>query len=75
MLVLGWGSLFTVLVLMFVVRPINAGLCTWNSGLNDTDPAAIQQAEQSNLRIIVSSALDTGVLEEAGLASMELFLP
>ncbi len=31
---LGWGSVFTVLVLMFVVRPISIGLCTWNSGLN-----------------------------------------
>ncbi|NEO31771.1 MAG: sodium:proton antiporter [Symploca sp. SIO3C6] len=31
---LGWGSLFTVLVLMFAVRPISIGLCTWNSGLN-----------------------------------------
>lgn len=31
---LGWGSLFTVLVLMFVVRPINILLCTWNSELN-----------------------------------------
>jgi NhaP-type Na+/H+ or K+/H+ antiporter len=33
-LALGWGSLFTVLVLMFVVRPINILLCTWNSDLN-----------------------------------------
>ncbi|WP_414619684.1 cation:proton antiporter [Calothrix sp. CCY 0018] len=31
---LGWGSLFTVLALMFVVRPINILLCTWNSDLN-----------------------------------------
>ncbi|MBH8555044.1 cation:proton antiporter [Nostocaceae cyanobacterium CENA357] len=31
---LGWGSLFTVLVLMFVVRPVNILLCTWNSDLN-----------------------------------------
>jgi Trk K+ transport system NAD-binding subunit len=31
---LGWGSLFTVLALMWVVRPINIWLCTWNSGLN-----------------------------------------
>lgn len=31
---LGWGSLFTVLVLMFVVRPINIGVCTWNSNLS-----------------------------------------
>ncbi len=31
---LGWGSLFTVFVLMFVVRPISIALCTWNSGLN-----------------------------------------
>lgn len=31
---LGWGSLFTVLVLMFGVRPISIVLCTWNSGLN-----------------------------------------
>ncbi|MBD1906504.1 cation:proton antiporter [Funiculus sociatus GB2-A5] len=31
---LGWGSLFTVLALMFIVRPINIGLCTLNSGLN-----------------------------------------
>ncbi len=33
-LALGWGSLFTVLVLMFVVRPINIIFCTWNSDLN-----------------------------------------
>jgi NhaP-type Na+/H+ or K+/H+ antiporter len=33
-LALGWGSLFTVLVLMFIVRPINILLCTWNSNLN-----------------------------------------
>ncbi|MBW4614889.1 MAG: cation:proton antiporter [Desmonostoc vinosum HA7617-LM4] len=33
-LALGWGSLFTVLVLMFVVRPINILCCTWNSDLN-----------------------------------------
>ena len=31
---LGWGSLFTVLVLMFVVRPLNIGICTINSDLN-----------------------------------------
>jgi NhaP-type Na+/H+ or K+/H+ antiporter len=31
---LGWGSLFTVLVLMFVVRPLNVWLCTWNSDMN-----------------------------------------
>jgi len=31
---LGWGSLLTVLVLMFVVRPINILFCTWNSDLN-----------------------------------------
>lgn len=31
---LGWGALFTVLVLMFVVRPLNIWLCTWNSDMN-----------------------------------------
>ena len=31
---LGWGSVFTVLTLMFIVRPISVSLCTWNSGLN-----------------------------------------
>lgn len=31
---LGWGSLFTVLVLMFAVRPLNIWLCTWNSDMN-----------------------------------------
>lgn len=31
---LGWGSLFTVFVLMFVVRPISISVCTWNSGLH-----------------------------------------
>ncbi len=34
LLALGWGSLFTVLALMFIVRPINILLCTWNSDLN-----------------------------------------
>jgi NhaP-type Na+/H+ or K+/H+ antiporter len=31
---LGRGAVLTVAVLMFVVRPINVWLCTWNSGLN-----------------------------------------
>jgi NhaP-type Na+/H+ or K+/H+ antiporter len=31
---LGWGGLLTVLALMLVVRPLNIGVCTWNSGLN-----------------------------------------
>jgi Trk K+ transport system NAD-binding subunit len=31
---LGWGSVVTVLALMFLVRPINVWLCTWNSKLN-----------------------------------------
>jgi len=33
-IVLGWGSVLTVLVLMFIVRPINVWFCTWNSDLN-----------------------------------------
>ncbi|WP_088243616.1 cation:proton antiporter [Calothrix rhizosoleniae] len=172
---LGWGSLYTVLVLMFVVRPINILFCTWNSNLNwrqkiflswvaprgivcasiaslfailltqrginggdsikalvfltimmtvfcqgltagwvaqwlqitatdttglvivgcnplslliarffqergepvvmiDTNKQASEQAEAQNIRVIASSALDTGVLEEAGLVSMGTFL-
>ena len=31
---LGWGSVLTVLVLMFVIRPISILLCTWTSKLN-----------------------------------------
>jgi NhaP-type Na+/H+ or K+/H+ antiporter len=31
---LGWGSVFTVLALMWVVRPINIWICTLNSNLN-----------------------------------------
>ncbi|KST62847.1 cation:proton antiporter [Mastigocoleus testarum] len=34
LLALGWGSLFSVLALMFIVRPINILLCTWNSNFN-----------------------------------------
>ncbi|MEA5574209.1 cation:proton antiporter [Calothrix sp. UHCC 0171] len=172
---LGWGSLLTVLVLMFVVRPINILCCTWNSGLSwrqklflswvaprgivcasvaslfaisltqhginggdaikalvfltiimtvvcqgltagwianllqitskqatgivivgcnplslliarlfqqrgenvvmiDTDPKSCQAAEADKLRVIISSALDTGVLEDAGLDSVGTFL-
>ena len=172
---LGWGSLYTVLVLMFVVRPINILFCTWNSNLSwrqkiflswvaprgivcasiaslfailltqrginggdsikalvfltimmtvfcqgltagwvaqwlqitatdttglvivgcnplslliarffqergepvvmiDTNKQALEQAEAQNIRVIASSALDTGVLEEAGLLSMGTFL-
>ncbi|MBF2079054.1 MAG: cation:proton antiporter [Synechococcales cyanobacterium T60_A2020_003] len=32
--VLGRGAIFTVAVLMFVVRPISVWICTWNSTLN-----------------------------------------
>ena len=42
--------------------------------LIDTDPEACQIAEQQNLRTFLSSGLDTGVLEEAGLASVGTFL-
>lgn len=31
---LGWGGVFTVLVLMLVVRPLNIVICTWNSSFN-----------------------------------------
>jgi len=31
---LGWGGVLTVLCLMFVVRPLNIWVCTWNSGLS-----------------------------------------
>ncbi|MEL7038793.1 MAG: cation:proton antiporter [Cyanobacteria bacterium J06592_8] len=31
---LGWGSVLTVLALMWIVRPINVWLCTLNSSLN-----------------------------------------
>jgi NhaP-type Na+/H+ or K+/H+ antiporter len=31
---LGWGGLLTVLVLMFVVRPLSVLICTWDSDLN-----------------------------------------
>ncbi len=31
---LGWGSVLTVLTLMFVVRPFSILICTWNSDLN-----------------------------------------
>jgi len=173
--VLGWGSLFTVLVLMLVVRPINIWACTWNSQLNwrqkfflcwvsprgivsasvaslfaillterginggdsikalvfltiiltiviqgptagwianwlqitstkatgvvivgsnplsrlvarlfqergesvvmiDTDADACRDAEKENLKVFLSSGLDTGVLEEAGISSVGTFL-
>ncbi|MEB3831578.1 cation:proton antiporter [Phormidium sp. CCY1219] len=172
---LGWGSVVTVLALMFLVRPINVWLCTWNSKLNwrqklfvswigpkgivsasvaslfsilltdrginggdsikalvfltiivtvvmqglsarivarvlgvmstkatgaiivgsnpmsrliarllkergesvvllDTNPEACQEAAQEDLRVFLSSALDTEVLEVAGLDSMGTFL-
>ena len=31
---LGWGSVWAVLVLMVVVRPISVAICTWNSTMN-----------------------------------------
>ncbi|ELR96606.1 sodium:proton antiporter [Gloeocapsa sp. PCC 73106] len=31
---LGWGSVFTVMALMFLVRPMSVVVCTWNSGMN-----------------------------------------
>ncbi|MBP0005819.1 MAG: cation:proton antiporter [Cyanobacteria bacterium SBC] len=42
--------------------------------LIDTDPEACQEAEREGLTVFLSSALDTEVLEEAGLESMGTFL-
>lgn len=42
--------------------------------LIDTNPESLQQAERENFRVFVSSALDTEVLEAAGLSGMGTFL-
>ena len=42
--------------------------------LIDTNAQAVKQAEQEKLRVLLNSAMDTGVLEEAGLASIGTFL-
>ncbi|MGA9379676.1 MAG: TrkA family potassium uptake protein, partial [Phormidium sp.] len=42
--------------------------------LIDTDPEACKVAEQENLRVFLSSALDTKVLEDAGLAAAGTFI-
>ncbi|WP_017663427.1 cation:proton antiporter [Baaleninema simplex] len=42
--------------------------------LVDTDPEACREAEREDLKVFLSSALDTEVLEEAGLESMGTFL-
>lgn len=42
--------------------------------LIDTDPEACQKAQQENLRVYLSSGLDTKVLEAAGLDSMGTLL-
>lgn len=31
---LGWGSVVTVLILMFAVRPLSILVCTWGNGMN-----------------------------------------
>ncbi len=31
---LGWGSVVTVLILMFIVRPLSILICTWENGMN-----------------------------------------
>ncbi len=48
----------------------------WNEPvvLIDTNPEAYQEAQQEELRVLLSSALDVKVLEEAGLGSMGTFL-
>lgn len=42
--------------------------------LIDTDEDACRRAEEDNLKVFISSALDTEVLEEAGLSSVGTFL-
>lgn len=42
--------------------------------LIDTNAAAVKEAEQENLRVFLNSAMNTKVLEEAGLDSMGTFL-
>ena len=45
-----------------------------NVVLIDTDAAACQQAKQEGLTVLQSSALDTKILQEAGIESMGTFL-
>jgi NhaP-type Na+/H+ or K+/H+ antiporter len=45
-----------------------------SAAIVDTDSEACQEAQQEGLKVFQSSALDTKVLEEAGLASIGTFL-
>ncbi|MDY6936620.1 MAG: cation:proton antiporter [Cyanobacteriota bacterium] len=66
-LIVGSNSLSRLIARLFKERGESVAIV-------DTDPEACEKAEAEGLTVYRSSALDTSVLEEAGLASMGTFV-
>ncbi|MGB3292039.1 MAG: cation:proton antiporter [Phormidesmis sp.] len=64
---LGPGSIFTVLVLMLVVRPINIWVCTWNSDLNWREKAFMSWISPRGIVSASVASLFAILLTERGI--------
>lgn len=64
---LGLGSVITVLALMFVVRPLNVVICTWNSDLNWRQKAFMSWISPRGIVSASVASLFAILLTERGL--------
>ncbi|MEM6500846.1 MAG: cation:proton antiporter [Cyanobacteria bacterium P01_C01_bin.89] len=64
---LGWGGPATVLVLMFLVRPLNVWLCTWNSDLRWQQKAFVSWVAPKGIVSASVASLFSILLTQNGL--------
>lgn len=64
---LGWGSVFAVLVLMLIVRPINVWICTWKSQLNWRQKLFVSWIGPKGIVSASVASLFAIVLQERGI--------
>lgn len=65
--VLGWGGLFTVLILMFLIRPFSIGLCTLKSGMNWRQKLFLAWVAPKGIVSVSVSSLFAILLTQRGL--------
>ncbi|MCS6959485.1 MAG: cation:proton antiporter [Pseudanabaenaceae cyanobacterium SKYGB_i_bin29] len=68
---LGWGGVYTVLTLMFIIRPVSVLVCTWNSNLNWRQKAFLAWCAPRGIVAASVASLFSLLLTQRGISGGE----
>lgn len=72
---LGWGSLWFLLALIFVIRPLAVVLSTWNSGLDWREKVFLGKMAPRGIVAAAVASITALLLMESGYPSAEQLIP